>query len=42
MINKSDLMTVLVTLEDRGINIDKQMKTLLTAKDIPIEVLKFS
>lgn len=41
MINKSDLMTVLVTLEDRGINIDQQMKKLLTAKEIPIETLKF-
>lgn len=41
MINKSDLMTVLVTLEDRGINIDQQMKKLLTTKEIPIDVLKF-
>ena len=41
MINKSDLMTVLVTLEDRGINIDQQMKKLLTAKEIPIDTLKF-
>lgn len=41
MINKSDLMTVLVTLEDRGINIDQQMKKLLTSKEIPIDVLKF-
>lgn len=41
MINKSDLMTILVTLEDRGINIDQQMKKLLTAKEIPMETLKF-
>lgn len=41
MINKSDLMTVLVTLEDRGINIDQQMKKLITAKEIPIDTLKF-
>ena len=41
MINKSDLMTVLVSLEDKGINIDQQMKKLLTAKEIPIDTLKF-
>ena len=41
MINKSDLMTVLVTLEDRGVNIDKPMRKLVTAKEIPMEVLKF-
>ena len=41
MINKSDLLTVLVSLEDRGINIDQHMKKLLTAKEIPIDVLKF-
>lgn len=41
MINKSDLMTVLVALEDRGINIDQQMKRLLTSKEIPIDTLKF-
>ena len=41
MINKSDLMTILVTLEDRGIKIDQQMKRLLTSKEIPIDVLKF-
>ena len=41
MINKSDLMTVLVALEDRGINIDSQMKKLITSKEIPHEVLKF-
>jgi hypothetical protein len=41
MINKSDLITLLVALEDRGINIDYQMKKLLTTKEIPIETLKF-
>lgn len=41
MINKSDLMTVLVSLEDRGLNINQPMKKLVTSKEVPIEVLKF-
>lgn len=41
MITKTDLMTILVSLEDNGVNIDNQMKKLLTAKEIPIETLKF-
>lgn len=41
MITKNDCLTILVSLEDRGINIDQQMKRLLTTKEIPIDVLKF-
>ena len=41
MITKTDCLTILVSLEDRGVNIDKQMKKLLTAKEIPLETLKF-
>lgn len=41
MITKNDCLTILVSLEDRGIDIDQQMKKLLTAKEIPIDVLKF-
>jgi hypothetical protein len=41
MITKNDCLTILVSLEDRGINIDQQMKKLLTAREIPIDVLKF-
>lgn len=41
MITKNDCLTILVSLEDRGINIDQQMKKLITAKEIPIDVLKF-
>ena len=41
MINKSDLMTVLVALEDRGLDINQPMKKLVTSKEIPHEVLKF-
>ena len=41
MITKNDCLTLLVSLEDRGVNIDTQMKKLITAKEIPMEVLKF-
>lgn len=41
MITKNDCLTILVSMEDRGINIDQQMKRLLTAKEIPIDILKF-
>ena len=41
MITKNDCLTVLVSLEDKGLNIDAIMKKLLTSKDIPVEVLKF-
>jgi hypothetical protein len=41
MITKNDCLTLLVALEDRGVDIDQQMKKLLTSKDIPTETLKF-
>ena len=41
MITKNDCLTILVSLEDRGINIDSPMKKLITTKDIPMDVLKF-
>lgn len=41
MITKNDCLTILVALEDKGINIDKPMRKLVTTKDIPMEVLKF-
>lgn len=41
MITKNDCLTVLVSLEDRGLNVDSMMKKLITSKDIPMEVLKF-
>ena len=41
MITKNDCLTILVSLEDHGVNIDQQMKKLLTAKEIPIDTLKF-
>lgn len=41
MITKNDCLTLLISLEDRGINIDQQMKKLLVSKDVPMEILKF-
>lgn len=41
MITKNDCLTILVALEDKGIDIDKPMKKLITTKEIPIDVLKF-
>lgn len=41
MITKNDCLTLLVSLEDKGINIDKPMKKLVTNKEIPMDVLKF-
>ena len=41
MITKNDCLTILVALEDKGINIDKPMRKLVTAKEIPTDVLKF-
>lgn len=41
MLTKNDCLTLLVSLEGYGINIDAQMKKLLTSKEIPTETLKF-
>jgi hypothetical protein len=41
MITKNDCLTILVALEDKGVNIDKQMRKLATSKEIPMDVLKF-
>ncbi len=41
MITKNDCLTVLVALEDRGLDINLVMKKLITAKEVPHEVLKF-
>ena len=41
MLNKSDCMSMLIKLEDKGVDINAQMKKLILAKDIPIDVLKF-
>lgn len=41
MITKNDCLTILVSLEDRGISIDQPMKKLITAREIPLDVLKF-
>ena len=41
MITKNDCLTILVALEDKGVNIDKPMRKLVTSKEIPTDVLKF-
>lgn len=41
MITKNDCLTILVSLEDKGINIDQPMKKLVTSREIPLDVLKF-
>ena len=41
MITKNDCLTLLVSLEDKGVSIDQPMKKLLSTKEIPIDVLKF-
>ena len=41
MITKNDCLTVLVALEDKGLDINQPMKKLITSKEIPYEVLKF-
>lgn len=41
MITKNDCLTLLVSLEDHGVDIDAQMKKLITSKEIPMDVLKF-
>lgn len=41
MITKNDCLTLLVALEDKGVDIDTPMKKLVTSKEIPLEVLKF-
>lgn len=41
MITKNDCMTLLVKLEDDGLNVNTYLKQLMSSKEIPIEVLKF-
>ena len=41
MITKNDCLTILVALEDKGVDIDKPMRKLVTTKEIPMDVLKF-
>jgi len=41
MITKNDCLSILVKLEDQGVNIDLPMRKLVVSKEVPIEVLKF-
>ena len=41
MITKNDCLTMLVSLEDTGVNVDRYVKQLVSAKEIPMDTLKF-
>jgi hypothetical protein len=41
MITKNDCMSILLKLEDRGLNINNMMRKLVIAKETPLEVLQF-
>lgn len=44
MITREDCMSILIRLEDRGLDkalINKNMRLLMTSKEIPLDVLKF-
>lgn len=41
MISKNDCISILVKLEDDGLNVNSYLKQLISSKDIPIDVLKF-
>lgn len=41
MLTKDECLSLLVKIEDKGINIDAQMKNLIISRDVPIDVLKF-
>lgn len=41
MITKEDCMSILVKLEDNGVNINQQLLKLAAAKEVPIDTLKF-
>ena len=41
MITKNDCMSILLKLEDQGLNINNMMRKLVIAKETPLEVLQF-
>lgn len=41
MLTKSDCLSVLVKLEDQGLDINAVMRSLMTSPEIPVEVLQF-
>ena len=41
MITKNDCLSILVKMEDNGVNIDACMRKLLASKEVPLDVLKF-
>jgi len=41
MITKNDCLSILVKMEDNGLNVNSYMKKLLSSKEIPLDVLQF-
>jgi len=41
MITKNDCMSILVQLEDSGVNIDQYMRKLILSPEVPIDVMQF-
>ena len=41
MLTKSDCLSILVKMEDAGIDVKNNMKELLISRDIPTSVLEF-
>ena len=41
MITKTDCLTILVSMENLGLDINTQMKKLIMSKDVPEDVLRF-
>ena len=41
MITKDDCLSILVRLEDNGVDVNNAMRKLITSREIPLDVLKF-
>jgi hypothetical protein len=41
MLDKNACLSMLIRLEDQGININTPMKKLITSREVPLEVLRF-
>lgn len=41
MITKNDCLSILVKMEDNGLNVNSYVKKLVSSKEIPLEVLQF-
>lgn len=41
MITKDDCLSILVRLEDNGVDVNNAMRKLVTSREVPLDVLKF-